>query len=239
MTNEIQTKENISSEIPAILINEMVRKGIYIGKVKSKSHPKMKNFVFGTRHNIQIINLEKTVQKLSEAAEYIKSIVANKGIILFVATKMPAKTLIKEAAIKCGMPYVEERWLGGTLTNINTILKRIEYYLDLEKRKASGDLASKYTKKEQIKFEKELASLSKNLEGIKNLKKLPEAIFVVDAAAHKWVINEAIKIKIPLIAVVNTDSDPTKIAYPIPANSESLESTKFILEKITEVITQK
>lgn len=237
MANDTQTKENASSDISPAIINEMVKRGVYIGKMKSKSHPKMKNFIFGTRHNLQIINLEKTVAKLNESLEYIKTIAKNKGTILFVATKMPAKLLIKEAAIKCDMPYVEERWLGGTLTNINTILKRIEYFLDLEKRKNSGDL-TKYTKKEQLQFEKELAELFHNFNGIKNLKKLPDAIFVVDAAAHKWTINEAIKTKVPIIAVVNTDSDPTRVDYPIPANSESLESIKFILEKITEAVTR-
>ncbi|KKP98531.1 MAG: 30S ribosomal protein S2 [Parcubacteria group bacterium GW2011_GWD2_38_12] len=237
MANDTQIKENISSDISPAIINEMIKRGVYIGKMKSKSHPKMKNFIFGTRHNLQIINLEKTIAKLNESLEYIKTIAKNKGTILFVATKMPAKLLIKEAAIKCDMPYVEERWLGGTLTNINTILKRIEYFLDLEKRKNSGDL-TKYTKKEQLQFEKELAELFHNFNGIKNLKKLPDAIFVVDAAAHKWTINEAIKTKVPIIAIVNTDSDPTRVTYPIPANSESIESIKFILEKITEAVTQ-
>lgn len=237
MINDTQTKENTSLDVSPAIINEMVKKGVYIGKMKSKSHPKMKGFIFGTRHNLQIINLEKTAVKLTEALEYIKTILKNKGTILFVATKMPAKLLIKEAAVKCSMPFVEERWLGGTLTNINTILKRIEYFLDLEKRKNSGDL-TKYTKKEQFQFEKELTNLSHNFNGIKNLKKLPDAVFVVDAAAHKWMINEAIKTKVPIIAVVNTDSDPTKVNYPIPANSESLDSIKFILEKVTEAITQ-
>lgn len=237
MANETQTKEN-SSEISPAVINEMVKKGVYIGKVKSKSHPKMKNFVFGTRHNLQIINLEKTVKKLSEAVEFVKNIAKNKGTIIFVATKMPSKMIIKDAAMKCGMPYVEERWLGGTLTNINTILKRIEHYLDLEKRKASGDLAAKYTKKEQLQFEKELEGLAGNFEGLRSLKKLPDAIFVVDAAAHDWAVHEANIMNVPVIAIVNTDADPSKITHPIPANSDSLDSVKFVLEKITEAITQ-
>ena len=237
MVKETQTKEN-PSEVSPDVINEMVKKGVYIGRVKSKSHPKMKNFVFGTRHNLQIINLEKTAKKLSESIEFIKNIAKNKGTVLFVATKMPSKIIIKEAAMKCGMPYVEERWLGGTLTNLNTILKRIEYYLDLEARKASGDLAAKYTKKEQLQFEKELVSLADNFEGLRNLKKLPDAIFIVDAAAHDWAVCEANIMKVPIVSIVNTDADPSRISHPIPANSDSLESVRFIIDKITEAITQ-
>ena len=137
MANDTQIKENISSDISPAIINEMIKRGVYIGKMKSKSHPKMKNFIFGTRHNLQIINLEKTIAKLNESLEYIKTIAKNKGTILFVATKMPAKLLIKEAAIKCDMPYVEERWLGGTFTNFNTLLKRVEHFRDLESKKRS------------------------------------------------------------------------------------------------------
>ncbi len=219
------------------VINEMAKRGVYIGKIKSKSHPKMKSFIFGTRHNLQIINLEKTAQKLSEALEFVKNIAKNKGVIVFIATKMPSKMLIKEAAMKCGMPYVETRWLGGTLTNSNTFLKRIEYFLSLEKQKETGELA-KYTKKEQLQIEKELADLSKNLNGLRSLKKLPEAIFVIDAAAHEWAIHEANITKIPVVAIANTDADPSVITHPIPANSESLESVRFILDKVVETINE-
>lgn len=238
MTTEVQAKNSEASEISATAINEMIKEGMHIGKVKSRSHPKMKSFVFGTRQNLQIIDLEKTAQKLSESLDFIKNIVKANGTIVFVGTKMPSKSLVKDIAIKCGMPYVDERWLGGTLTNLNTILKRIEYYADLEKRKASGDLA-KYTKKEQLGFEKEIKDLSKNFEGLKNFKKLPDAIFIVDAAAHEWVINEAKRTKVPVVAIVDTDSDPTQVMHPIPANTSSLGSVKFILEKVAEAITSK
>lgn len=238
MSNDTQTKENTFSDMASPeVINEMARRGVYIGKIKSKSHPKMKSFIFGTRHNLQIINLEKTAQKLSEALEFVKNIAKNKGTIVFIATKMPSKMLIKEAAMKCGMPYVETRWLGGTLTNSNTFLKRIEYFLSLEKQKETGELA-KYTKKEQLQIEKELADLSKNLNGLRSLKKLPEAIFVIDAAAHEWAIHEANITKIPVVAIANTDADPSVITHPIPANSESLESVRFILDKVIETINE-
>lgn len=237
MTNEAKNSE-ATIEISPAIINEMIKEGVHIGKVKSRSHPKMKAFVFGTRQNIQIIDLEKTVQKLSAAADFAKNIIKNNGTILFVGTKMPSKSLVKDVAVKCSMPYVSERWLGGTLTNINTILKRIEYFLDIEKKKATGELA-KYTKKEQMGFEKEINDLSKNLEGLRNFKKLPDAIFVVDAAAHEWVVNEAIKTKVPIIAIVDTDANPIKVNYPIPANASSLGSVKFILEKMAEAITSK
>lgn len=236
MVAETPTKENATSDISPAVINEMIKEGMHIGKVKSRSHPKMKSFIFGTRQNLQIIDLEKTVQKLSEALEFMKNIVKSNGTIVFVGTKMPSKSLVKDTAIRCGMPYVDERWLGGTLTNLNTILKRIEYYVDLEERKASGDLV-KYTKKEQLGFEKEINNLSKNFEGLKNFKKLPDAIFIVDAAAHKWTVNEAKRTKVPIVAIVDTDADPTQITYPIPANTSSLGSVKFILDKVAEAIT--
>lgn len=237
MTDEAKNSE-ATIEISPTIINEMIKEGVHIGKVKSRSHPKMKGFVFGTRQNIQIIDLEKTVQKLSAAAEFAKSIVKNNGAILFVGTKMPSKSLIKDIAVKCNMPYVSERWLGGTFTNINTILKRIEYFLDIEKKKAEGELV-KYTKKEQLGFEKEINDLSKNLEGLRSFKKLPEAIFIVDAVAHEWAVNEAIKTKVPIIAIVDTDANPIKVNYPIPANASSLGSVKLILDKMAEAITSK
>lgn len=236
MTNDIQIKENQDTTVAPAIINEMVKSGVYIGRLKHQSHPKIKNLLFGTRHNLQIIDLEKTAERLDKALEFLRGIAKNKGVVLFVGTKIPAKLLIKEAALKCNMPYVNERWLGGTLTNINTILKRIEHYLDLEKRKTSGDLETKYTKKEQAKFERELNGLTKNLEGIRNLKKIPEALFVVDGAAHDWVIKEAKKTKVPVVAIINTDFDPTRVAYPIPANSESLASVKLIIDKVVEAI---
>lgn len=237
MTDEAKNSE-ATIEISPTIINEMIKEGVHIGKVKSRSHPKMKGFVFGTRQNIQIIDLEKTVQKLSAAAEFAKSIVKNNGTILFVGTKMPSKSLIKDIAVKCNMPYVSERWLGGTFTNINTILKRIEYFLDIEKKKVEGELV-KYTKKEQLGFEKEINDLSKNLEGLRSFKKLPEAIFIVDAVAHEWAVNEAIKTKVPIIAIVDTDANPIKVNYPIPANASSLGSVKLILDKMAEAITSK
>lgn len=236
MSNDIQTKENTSETSPAV-INEMAQKGVYIGKIKSKSHPKMKGFIFGTRHNLQIINLEKTAEKLTEALEFLKNVSKNKGTIVFVGTKMPGKMLVKEAAVKCGMPYVEERWLGGVLTNSHTFLKRIEHFLNLENQKATGEL-SKYTKKEQLQFEKEIADLAKNFDGLRNLKKLPEALFVIDAAAHKWAVHEANKTNVPVVAIANTDADPSIIKYPIPANSESLDSVKLILDKVVEAINE-
>lgn len=235
MTSEVKNSESAIEISPAI-ISEMIKEGVHIGKVKSRSHPKMKGFIFGTRQNLQIIDLEKTVQKLSIATEFAKNIVKNNGTILFVGTKMPSKSLVMGAAVKCNMPYVSERWLGGTLTNINTILKRIEYFLDIEKKKATGELA-KYTKKEQLGFEKEIRDLSKNLEGLRNFKKLPEAIFIIDAAAHEWVVNEANKMKVPIISIVDTDANPIKVNYPIPANASSLGSVKLILDKMTEAIT--
>jgi len=210
-------------------IGKLIDAGVHIGRNKSIGHPKMKPYVFTTRQDIQIINIEKTEEKLKEAAEFLKDAVAKGGVILFVSVSMPAKNVVKKTAEELKMPYVFDRWLGGTLTNFGIISKRINYFLKQEDKKAKGEF-SKYTKKEQLDLNEELKNLERKIGGIKTLKKLPDVIFLVDSCEHDIVVKEAKKVGVPVVALSSTHTDPTLVDYPIPANDRSKKSIEFIMD---------
>lgn len=210
---------------------KMIEVGAHLGHKNSMTNPKMKSYLLGPKNNIQIIDLVKTEEKLNSAIEFLKNILDSQGVILFVGTRPAAKEEVAEIAQKLSMPYVNERWLGGTLTNFATLQKRIEYFLNLEKMKASGEL-TKYTKKEQIMFEKKLKDLEKKFNGIKTLKKLPDAIFIINTKHHETTVREAKITKTPIVGVLSSQSDPTFINYPIPAADDSRLTIKYILDKI-------
>ena len=216
-------------------LEEMAKAGLQFGHRVSRRHPKMAPFLLSERNTIHIIDLKKTAQKLKEALKFIQELMAGNKILLFVGTKVQIKNLIKDIAAQCGMPYVAERWLGGTFTNFETISKRIEYFKDLEKKKAEGAFEN-YTKKEQAKIDQELKDLEEKFGGIKNLQSLPDAIFVVDIKKDEITVREAKKKEVKIIAIVHTNVDPTLADFPIPANDDSIYSVKYILEKVKEVI---
>lgn len=216
-------------------VEEMAKFGLHFGHKTSKVHPKMMPFIFGVRNTVHIIDLEKTREKFKEALKFIQQLVSEGGTILFVGTKTQIKDLVKEIAVECGFPYINERWLGGTFTNFKTMRKRVEHLLDLEKKKSEGYF-EKYTKKERIKIEKEIKKLEKKFGGIKKMEKLPEAIFVCDMVKDKLAIKEARINGIKIIAISDTNADPTLADYPIPANDDAISSVKYILEKVKEVI---
>lgn len=218
-----------------IKIEEMVEAGLHFGHKTSKLHPKMRPYIFGVRNTVSIIDLEKTKEKLKEALEFIQKLILENKILLFVGTKVSIKELVKNVAQEVNLPYVNERWLGGTFTNFQTIKKRLEYFKELEKKKAEGEL-EKYTKKERAKFEEELKKLEKKFGGIKNLEKLPDAIFVIDMVKDYLAVKEAREKGIKIVAVCDTNADPTLVDYPIPANDDAISSVKYILEKVKEVI---
>jgi small subunit ribosomal protein S2 len=230
-----QAKEN-KTEIE-INIEEMAKNGVHLGHRSSKCHPKMKPYVLGVKgsDHIHIINLEITAQKLREALEFIQVLVREGKTILFVGTRPGVQNLIKDLAQECDFPYVENRWIGGTLTNFEVIKKRIDYLKELEKKRESGEF-NKYTKKERMKFDKEIQDLERKLGGIKTLEKLPDAIFIVDMHREKTAVREAKKKGIPLIAITDTNVDPTLADWPIPANDDAISSVKYILEKVKEAI---
>jgi small subunit ribosomal protein S2 len=195
----------------------------------------MKQYVSGIKNNVHAFDLEKTAVELQKALNFISKLVADGKSIIFVGTKPQLKELIKVGAEECGIPYVAERWLGGIFTNFETIKKRVEYFKDLEKKKASGDL-EKYTKKERLNFDKELKSLKTKFEGIKNLAKLPDAVFIFDLDKNETCAKEA-KIKdIKIIAIVDTNINPDIVDYMIPANDDAISSVSYIIDKVSQAI---
>lgn len=215
--------------------NEMMEKGVHFGHRISKLHPKMKPYISGVKNTIHIIDLEKTVEKFNGALKFIEELITRGGVLLIVGTKIQVRELVKKFAQDCGLPYVSERWLGGTFTNFDTILKRIEYYKELERKKEAGEL-EKYTKKERIKIDKEIQTLKIKFEGIKNMTKLPEAVFILDIKKDELTAKEARIRGVKVIGVCHTNINPDLTDYPIPANDDAISSIQYILEKVAEVI---
>lgn len=222
-------------EIPTLL--EMLQAGVHFGHKASKWHPKMKPYIFGERSGIHIINLEETAKKLKEALEFVKKTTAAGGVVLFVGSKDQAKEIVKRHAIECGMPYVTTRWLGGTFTNFKTIKGVIEKFKTLKTKQATGELA-KYTKKEQLNFQKEIEKLEELVGGIENLVKIPEAIFIVDVKMEETAVREARKKKVPIVALCDTNANPEEIDYPIPANDDAVKSIEMMVGLVTATVKE-
>jgi len=218
-----------------ISIDEMTEAGVNFGHKVSKLHPKMKQYVSGIKNNVHTFDLDKTALELQKALNYISRLVSEGKQIVFVGTKIQLKGIVKSAAEECGVPYVTERWLGGTFTNFETISKRVAYYKDLETKKQTGEL-EKYTKKERLMFDKELAILKTKFEGIKNMAKLPDAVFIFDLSKDDICAKEAIIKKIKIIGIADSNVNPEIADYAIPANDDAISSVNYILEKVTEVI---
>lgn len=221
--------------LPTIL--ELFKAGVHFGHIHSKWHPKMAPYIYTTKDTVHIIDLEKTIEKLKEALDYLKDLRKREGVILFIGLKPQIEEIIKEKAKEIKMPYVIERWIGGTLTNFSVIRGLIEKLEKLEKEKASGEF-SKYTKKEQMQLDQKINKLLKIVEGIRNLKKLPEALFIIDCKKAKTAIQEAKRMAIPIVAMVDTNVNPENIAWPIPANDDSIKSVKMIVDLVTEAIKE-
>jgi small subunit ribosomal protein S2 len=216
-------------------VDEMAQAGVNFGHRISKLHPKMKQYVAGIKNNVHNFDLEKTAKELEKALGFVSKLVSEGKTVLFVGTKIQLRNIVKSAAEDCEMPYVTERWLGGTFTNFETISKRVTYFKDLEKKKASGEL-DKYTKKERLNFDRELESLRVKFEGIKNMTKLPDAIFIFGLDRDIISAREA-KIKgIKIVAIVDTNVDPDIADYLIPANDDAISSVGYIIDKVKEVI---
>ena len=216
---------------------EMAKAGVHFGHKTSKIHPKMQPYLFGSRGGVHIIDLDKTKEKLAEALEFVKGLISDGKILLLVGTKVQAKDLVQKTADECGLPYVSERWLGGTFTNFSSISKRIGYYKDLERQKKEGEL-EKYTKKEKAELDKELARLKIKFEGIRNLPRLPDAVFVCDMKKDELAVKEAKDKGIKIIAIADTNVDPTRADYPIPANDDAFSSIEYILGKLREAVVK-
>ena len=213
-------------------VEEMAKAGLHLGHKTSKLHPKMLPYIFGVRNNVHIIDLEKTKEKLKEAIIFIQNLVKEKKIILVVGTKIQLKELVKEFASQFNFPYINHRWLGGIFTNFGVIKKRVEYLKELEEKRE----LEKYTKKEKLLLERKLSKLREKFEGIKNLEKIPDAVFILDMEKDKLAVKEAKKMGIKIIAISHTNCDPTSVDYPIPANDDAIPSVQYILKKVKEAI---
>ncbi|MCD6233250.1 30S ribosomal protein S2 [bacterium] len=233
------TKETIEKEKKkykfGINLEKMMQSGLHLGHIVSKLNPKMANFVVGVRGNVHVIDLEKTALHLERALEFIKELTSQGKNILFIGTRSPIRNLVLESAKSVGMPYVVNRWLGGTFTNFETIHRGMKHYKELQEKKEKKEL-SQYTKKERVRFTKEIERLKIKFEGLENLDELPSAIFVCDVGENILAIKEARKMKIKVVAIVDTDCNPSLIDYPIPASDNSIPSVRYILKKVEEVI---
>ncbi len=219
-----------------INLMDMLKAGVHFGHKKSKKHPKMDEYVFGIRNGISVIDLAKTKSKLTEAADFAKKISEKEGIILFVGTKRQASKIIESAAQKCDMPYVSERWLGGTFTNFDKILigkKRLEYLIE---QKESGELQKKYTKKEVGEIGREMKRLEIKFGGIKKMNRIPDAVFIVDIQEEETAVAEAVSRKVPIIAITDTNTNPSRINYPIPANDDAIRSIELVTNIIADAV---
>lgn len=216
-------------------VEEMQKAGMNFGHNVSRLHPKMKNYVTGIKNNVHLINLEETAKEFEKTLKFVSKVISENGTILFVGTKVQVKELVKESAKASHMPYVTERWLGGTFTNFSTILNRVDHFKDLESKKAQG-FFDKHTKKERMGIDEEIESLKKKFEGIRNLNKLPEAVLILDLKKDLTCVKEAKKKGIKIVGVVDTNIDPRLADYIIPANDDAISSIKYILEKIQETI---
>jgi len=218
-----------------ITIDELLKAGVHFGHKTARWNPKMKPYIFAARNDIYIIDLLKTTEQLKKAHKYVMDVIANGGEVLFVGTKKQAKEIIKQEAIASDSFYVSERWLGGLLTNFNTVKKTIDRLKQYEKKLADGGFAN-LTKKEITSKEREIEKLEKIFGGIKQMTRIPELIFIVDTKKHKIAIHEASLMGIPVIAIVDTNSDPDMIEIPIPGNDDAIKSIEIITKALGDAV---
>jgi small subunit ribosomal protein S2 len=218
-------------------MRQMLEAGVHFGHQTRRWNPKMKQFIFGERNGIHIINLDQTIERVEVAYAFVRDLVANGGTILFVGTKKQAQDPIRSYAEKCGMHYVNERWLGGMLTNFETISKRVGKMQEYERKKASGEFDA-MPKKEALLLTRELEKLQKNLSGMAHLSRRPDAIFVLDTMKEHIAVTEANKLKIPVIAVVDSNVDPDLIQFPIPGNDDAIRANDLLTRVIAEAVIE-
>ena len=220
-----------------ITMRQMLEAGAHFGHQTRRWNPKMKRFIFGERNGIYIIDLEQTLGRVETAYGFVRDLVAGGGTILFVGTKKQAQDPVQSYADKCGMPYVNERWLGGMLTNFETMSKRVNKMLEYERMQASGEFEA-MIKKEALLLERELTKLQRNLGGLRSMKKAPDAIFVLDTKKEHIAVTEANKLGIPVVAVVDTNVDPEVVQYPIPGNDDAIRSNSLFARVIADAVEE-
>lgn len=221
-----------------ITLLELLKSGAHFGHATSRWNPRMKPFIYTVRNNIHILDLAKTREHLLKAASFVSDKAAMGGTVLFVGTKRQSKESIKKAAEAAGMPFVTARWLGGTFTNFRTIQKTIRKLEKLEELRASGELEARYTKKERLLIEREMQKLEKLFEGIKGLKKLPDVLFVADINYDDTAVKEARKMNVPVIGLVDSNSNPDMVTYPVPCNDDATKAVELVAMVVAEAIAE-
>jgi small subunit ribosomal protein S2 len=220
-----------------ISMKQLLEAGVHFGHQTRRWNPKMKKYIFTERNGIYIIDLQKTVKKVEEAYNFVRELAANGGTILFVGTKKQAQESVKEEAERAGMFYVNQRWLGGTLTNFATIQKRVKRLKDIQRMEEDGTF-DVLPKKEVVRLKKELERLEKFLGGIKEMKQLPDALFVIDPRKERIAVSEARKLNIPIVGIVDTNCDPDEIDYVIPGNDDAIRAVKLLTSKIADAVLE-
>ena len=220
-----------------VTMRQLLEARVHFGHQTRRWNPKMRRFIFGERNDIYIIDLQQTLERIETAYAYVRDLAANGGSILFIGTKQQAQDPIAGFADKCGMPYINERWLGGMLTNFETIHKRVQKMLELEQMQASGEF-DLMPKKEALLKSRELGKLQKNLSGIRHMTKRPDAVFVIDTKKEHIGVTEANKLGIPVVAVVDTNVDPDLVQYPIPGNDDAIRANELMSKVIAEAVIE-
>lgn len=216
-----------------ITMKQLLEAGVHFGHRTRRWNPKMRPYIFTERSGIHIIDLQQTLQALNTATDVVRNTVAKGGTVLFVGTKRQAQATIEQEALRCGMPYVNQRWLGGTLTNWATIRQRITYLLQLERRIDAGEF-NNLGKKERLGIQREVEKLNRRIGGLKTMRSLPDLLFVVDTTVEELAVKEANKVRIPVIGMVDTNSDPEPVTYVIPTNDDAIRAIKLIVGAIAD-----
>jgi len=223
--------------VETVTIKQLLEAGAHFGHQTSRWHPRMKRYIFTKRNGIHIIDLEQTASMLDKACDFISQVVSQGGNILFVGTKKQAQESIEEEAKRCGMYYINQRWLGGTLTNFATIQKRIDYLVQLEDQQSRGEF-SRLPKNEALKLEREITRLNRLIGGFKEMTSLPTALFIIDITKERAALAEAKRVGIPVVAVADTNCDPTDIDYPIPTNDDAIKAIRLVCSKTADAVIE-
>lgn len=231
----MEVERKTMTKVPTIL--ELLEAGAHFGHQSSRWHPKMQPYIFGVRNGVHIIDLEKTISNLEKIQNFIKQVVARGGKILFLGTKKQVHEVIEREAKRCGMPYISNRWIGGYLTNFFSVSKLVKRYNDLVQKRDSGQL-DKYTKKERLNFEKEIAKLEIEIYGVKDLEKIPDVIFAWDIRKEKTAIAEAQVKKVPVIGICDTNVNPEAIEYVIPVNDDATKTIDLVIKYIADCVLE-
>ena len=232
MATTVPTNTNVT---PTVSMKELLEAGVHFGHQTKRWNPKMKDFIFGERNGIYIIDLQKTHRYLQEALQYVQELSAQGKTILFVGTKRQAQEAVAEEAVRCGSPYVNERWLGGLLTNFVTVRKSLDRLKDLDAMSTDGR-HERLTKREVARLEKERGKLDRNLRGIKGMKSVPDAVFVIDTRKEAIAVQEARKLRIPVVGIVDTNCDPDEVDQVIPGNDDALRAIRLFAGRIADAV---